>query len=69
MFADVKALQKVFEASWPITITPLDTCGFVRLKGEKYPAVRKCRDPLVHDLIENYRIWLKKREDMQQFDT
>jgi len=67
--ADAKALQKVFEASWPITITPLDTCGFVRLKGEKYRAVRECRDPLVQALMENYRIWLKNREDTQQFET
>jgi len=67
--ADAKALQKVFEASWSIAITPLDTCGFVRLKGEKYRAVRECRDPLVQALMENYRIWLKNREDTQQFET
>ncbi|MBS7614122.1 nucleoside hydrolase [Candidatus Bathyarchaeota archaeon] len=67
--ADAKALQKVFEASWPITITPLDTCGFVRLKGEKYRAVRDCSEPLVQALMENYRIWLKKRGDTQQFEN
>jgi inosine-uridine nucleoside N-ribohydrolase len=49
--------QKVFQASWDMTITPLDTCGWVRLKGEKYQKVRACRDPLIRALIENYRLW------------
>ncbi|MEM2889028.1 MAG: nucleoside hydrolase [Candidatus Bathyarchaeia archaeon] len=69
VYANPKALQKVFEASWPITITPLDTCGFVRLKGEKYCAVRDCNDPVVQALMENYKVWLKKRGDTQQFET
>jgi len=59
--ADPKACQKVFSAPWDITITPLDTCGFVRLKDEKYRAVRECKDPLIRDLMENYKIWLKHR--------
>jgi len=50
--------QKVLFASWDVTITPLDTCGLVVLKGEKYQAVRHCDDPLVLSLMENYRIWL-----------
>jgi len=42
-----------------MTITPLDTCGLVRLEGGKYQAVRDCEDPLVQALIENYRIWAR----------
>jgi len=56
---DPKACQKVFSAPWDITITPLDTCGFVRLKGEKYHIVHECKDPLIRDLMENYKTWLK----------
>jgi inosine-uridine nucleoside N-ribohydrolase len=68
--ADPKASQKVFGARWPITITPLDTCGFVMLKGEKYRAVRECNDSVVQALMENYRVWLKNREDrLEQFET
>jgi inosine-uridine nucleoside N-ribohydrolase len=68
--SDPKALQKVFAAPWLVTITPLDTCGFVTLKGEKYRAVRECSDPLVEALMENYRIWLKSHENgQQQFET
>lgn len=54
-----KACQKVFAAGWEMAITPLDTCGFVRLEGDKYRAVRECDDPLVRALMENYRIWLE----------
>jgi len=42
-----------------MTITPLDTCGFVRLSGQKYRAVREREDPLIKALLENYEIWLK----------
>jgi len=57
--ADPKACQKVFTAPWDMTITPLDTCGFVRLEGERYLAVRDCDDPLVQAVMENYKVWLK----------
>jgi len=68
---DPKSCQKVFSAPWEITITPLDTCGFVRLKGEKYRMIRECRDPLVQDLMENYKIWLKNtnRNWLETFET
>jgi len=55
----VKELQKVFKAPWNVTITPLDTCGIVQLKGEKYQKVLKKSNPLTRALIENYRIWVK----------
>jgi inosine-uridine nucleoside N-ribohydrolase len=54
-----KACQKAFTAAWDMTITPLDTCGFVKLEGEKYRAVRDCEDPVAQALMENYGIWLK----------
>jgi len=58
--AFVKELQKVFTAPWNVTITPLDTCGIVQLKGEKYQKVLKKNNPLTRALIENYRIWKKQ---------
>jgi len=69
--ADPKACQKVFSAPWDVTITPLDTCGFVRLKSEKYRMIRECRDPLVQDLMENYKIWLKSIDKnwLETFET
>jgi len=59
--ANPKALQKVFAAPWDITITPLDTCGIVRLVGEKFQRVYRCKDPGVRALMENYRVWRKAR--------
>lgn len=69
-----KDCQKAFTADWDMTITPLDTCGIVHLKGEKYRAVYECEDPLIRALIENYRIWAKYSPASEQrsstlFDT
>lgn len=58
--ADAKACQTTLSAPWDITITPLDTCGLVHLRGEKYAAVRDCNAPLIQALVENYRIWWRK---------
>ena len=55
--ADAKACQAVFTAPWEMTITPLDTCGLVHLRGERYAKVRDCKDPSTRALIANYRIW------------
>jgi inosine-uridine nucleoside N-ribohydrolase len=67
------ACQRVFTAPWDVTITPLDTCGIVRLMGKKYRAVRDCDDPLVQAVIENYRTWAKGPDAETQssvlFDT
>lgn len=70
---DVKACQTVFGAHWlDVTITPLDTCGQVRLRGPKYAAITGSRDPLTQAVIENYRIWLNGKPDVESsilFDT
>jgi inosine-uridine nucleoside N-ribohydrolase len=54
-----KAAQKVFSTPWDITITPLDTCGLVRLKGDKFRLVRDCSDVLAQAIIENHRLWMQ----------
>jgi len=58
--ADAKAAQATFTAPWDMTITPLDTCGIVHLRGKKYATVRDCKDPLARALVENYRLWRGK---------
>jgi len=55
---DPQSLQKVFAAPWDITITPLDTCGLVRLEGENYRRVHDSEDPWLAALIDNYKAWL-----------
>lgn len=57
-----QACKRAFAAPWDATITPLDTCGLVRLEGEKYRAVYECQDMLARAVIENYRIWAHDRE-------
>jgi inosine-uridine nucleoside N-ribohydrolase len=55
--ADPAACRKAFSAPWEVTITPVDTCGLVVLKGEAYAQVRDCGDPVIQALIENYTAW------------
>jgi inosine-uridine nucleoside N-ribohydrolase len=59
--ANVAAARSVLSAPWQkIAITPLDTCGLVRLTGERFQSLLKSEDSLVKALLENYRIWAKK---------
>jgi len=62
---DPHALQAVFAAPWPKTITPLDTCGRVRLRGKTFARVRDSGAPLLKALIENYRLWAGKKTKAQ----
>jgi inosine-uridine nucleoside N-ribohydrolase len=55
----IKASQTVFTADWDMTITPLDTCSRVTLRGDKYRKVRDCNSPMTRVVIENYRAWTK----------
>ena len=55
---DPGSLQKVFAASWECTITPLDTCGLVRLDGDNYRDIHNSDDSWLELLIENYKVWL-----------
>lgn len=69
---DTAASKKVFTASWDMVITPLDTCGIVRLEGEKYQKVTACTDPLTKCVIEQYRVWPHGEPDVRSsilFDT
>ena len=56
--ADVEAVRAVLAAPWEVTLTPLDTCGLLKITGERYAAVRDSTDPLAQAIIENYRLWL-----------
>ncbi len=63
--ANPKACQQAFTAPWDMTITPLDTCGLVRLDGDRYARVRDSKDLIAATVIENYRIWCKKPADAE----
>lgn len=55
--ADVDAAKRAFTARWPMTITPLDTCGLVVLDGDKYQRLLKKDSAIAKNLLENYRVW------------
>jgi inosine-uridine nucleoside N-ribohydrolase len=55
--ANPAACRAAFAAPWEVTITPVDTCGLVVLKGERYARVRDSQDPIARAVIENYRLW------------
>lgn len=60
--------RKAFTAPWSMTITPLDTCGVVRLTGGNYRKVRESPDPLLRALMENYRIWIDNNPSAKHLD-
>ncbi len=62
--------QTVFSANWKsITITPLDTCGFVRLKGERYQRMKDSQSPVAKMIVENYRHWLGKPDKTDETES
>ena len=55
--ANPAACRAALSAAWDITITPLDTCGLVQLRGVKYARVRDCTNAVTRALIDNYQVW------------
>jgi inosine-uridine nucleoside N-ribohydrolase len=60
--AEAEACRQMLNTFPDITITPLDTCGRVQLKGQKYKKVHDCKDPLIQALIASYHSWAKHVE-------
>jgi inosine-uridine nucleoside N-ribohydrolase len=55
---DSLSAQKVFSAPWhSATITPLDTCGLVRLSGLEYDKIKQSSKIIPQLILENYRHW------------
>ena len=59
------ACQKVFSTEWDIAITPLDTCGLVRLTGDNFQRVRNSIDPLAQAVMENHFGWFEACRDWE----
>ena len=59
-----RSLARVLAAPWlSKTITPLDTCARVRVRGENYRRVLAgAGDPVLAALFENYRVWVAVHE-------
>lgn len=63
---DVGAVRTVLAAPWSVTITPVDTCGTILLRGDTYQRVLASTDPIVRRLLGSYREWLG--ESVELFD-
>jgi len=58
---DIAAAQKVYSAPWKsIRITPLDSCGALRLDGDDLRKVRESDNPLTQTLMESVDCWFDK---------
>jgi len=66
--ADVAACRRAFTAPWDMTITPLDTCGLVVLRGDKYQKVLKRNSAITGNLLQNYRLWYRNGLRSRQKD-
>jgi inosine-uridine nucleoside N-ribohydrolase len=60
----VSAFRRILDAPWPMTLTPLDTCGLVKLTGARWARVLASQDPGVRALVENNRVWCKARPEI-----
>lgn len=59
IYKDIEAAKTVFAADWlSAAITPLDSCGLVRLEGELYGEIEKSQDKLVNAIAQVYHDWL-----------
>ena len=65
---DPAALRTVLEAEWEPTLTPLDTCGRLRLAGDRYRQVRESNSPGVAELMANYDVWLPNAKWVGKID-
>lgn len=62
----IPAAQATFAAPWKsATITPLDTCGNVTLKGERYRQIQESTFDLAQIIIQNYTVWYKTYHDTE----
>jgi inosine-uridine nucleoside N-ribohydrolase len=65
---DVAATRAVLAAGWDVLLTPLDTCGTVLLRGDRYQQILGATSPLTTIVVESYREWLAAIERPELLD-
>jgi inosine-uridine nucleoside N-ribohydrolase len=63
VIADIPACRATLSADWDVTLAPLDTCGFVVLRDERYQTVRTEPTHLMRTVMRNYDEWASKLRD------
>lgn len=71
---DIEAARAVFAAPWDITIAPLDGCGTLVLKDERFAEVAQSQAARAKTIIANYDAWSNRKkygkgESSVLFDT
>ena len=61
------ACRQMFNQFPDVTITPLDTCGIVRLTGKKYQKLHDYKDNFIKTLIESYYSWAKYVQSTKEY--
>ncbi len=61
VYKNIPAARAVFAAPWEITMAPLDICGTLVLRGERYATVVKSKNPRAVTIIENYDLWANRK--------
>ena len=54
---DIPAFRALLAAPWDIVMSPVDGCGDMRIRGDRYAAVRDSESPLARVVVENYDLW------------
>jgi inosine-uridine nucleoside N-ribohydrolase len=57
MVSDAAACRAAFDAGWRTTITAINTCGTVVLRGDRYRTVCAASSMLVKAVLRNYQEW------------
>lgn len=55
---DPAAARAVLEAPWPVEMVPLDTCGDIRLDGDRWHRMLNATDPVAVTVVDAHRDWL-----------
>jgi inosine-uridine nucleoside N-ribohydrolase len=58
---NIPATKTVFYSEWDKTITPLDTCGVVKVSGNNFDLISESNDPTPSTIFEITKLWAKKR--------
>ena len=65
---DIDSCKRVFDAPWDVLVTPLDTCGLIKLKGQNYKDLDKRENLITKLIMENYEIWHWSTNASKNFD-
>lgn len=60
---DPASCQAALAAPWETVLVPLDSCGNVRLTGDRFEQLRESPDPLLRAVLENHFGWAEAVRD------